>query len=296
MRGGGPAKHNHESKKQKSSPHARGWSGDTAFQVEHVHVFPACAGVVLPIATRLPSLVGLPRMRGGGPNHRLASPRRRPSSPHARGWSHFVINRRPGHIVFPACAGVVPHPNDPPTHQHRLPRMRGGGPHHRRYNKRIAMSSPHARGWSRTRPEPDPGGRSSPHARGWSWCHRVLTCDQPVFPACAGVVRSATMSESLKPSLPRMRGGGPRRRSVRQRAGQSSPHARGWSPDRWRADRCGPVFPACAGVVLLGIGQNELFRSLPRMRGGGPSVAPDRFPRVTSSPHARGWSCSTAAG
>ena len=52
-------------------------------------VFPACAGVVplWPCSTK--SGLSLPRMRGGGPRHHALGETSKPSSPHARGWSHW---------------------------------------------------------------------------------------------------------------------------------------------------------------------------------------------------------------
>ena len=192
----------------------------------------------------------LPRMRGGGPCSRHSRGVRPVSSPHARGWSHD-LRRSPLMLrVFPACAGVVPGSGCLTSRKRSLPRMRGGGPDDAANERDQAESSPHARGWSR------PGGG----------LHR----GHQVFPACAGVVPSRFHAWNTSVCLPRMRGGGPSSRGPSVTPSVSSPHARGWSSPKRQRCRLSIVFPACAGVVPIGIKRNAEEPSLPRMRGGGP--------------------------
>ncbi len=198
--------------------------------LRHV-VFPACAGVVLeprsvitgcppssPRARgwsrrRVHGLLdpgGLPRVRGGGPDIARAICLIGKSSPRARGWS------------IPGAAR--------PARARRLPRVRGGGPH-------VAPASKSAR-------------KSSPRARGWSGPCRRGGAEPPVFPACAGVVRSAGSASVLIESSP-VRGWSWRGYAFTHGSG-CSPHARG---TRRGSRRPGPgaggATPACAGKTLV---------------------------------------------
>ena len=250
MRGGGPGTSVKPKRKRRSSPHARGWSG--------------------PPRRESPQPPGLPRMRGGGPRQAEPQPLSLSSSPHARGWSqHGAVILRAS-SVFPACAGVVPRAPRRPCEKSSLPRMRGGGPRSMSEFITVKESSPHARGWSRSR-RPN--------------CLHVI-----VFPACAGVVPHNPPQHQAQARLPRMRGGGPQASNALRLPTGSSPHARGWSQADVTQAWKNYVFPACAGVVRTAPTASPSRSCLPRMRGGGP--APHWCARLPfeSSPHARGWS------
>ena len=250
MRGGGPDAAILPPNPSASSPHARGWSPGGEVDLTTVAVFPACAGVV-------------PSDKGHG--HTIAE-----SSPHARGWSHSQLNRGGGSSVFPACAEVVRALPSAGSWRGSLPRMRGGGP--------LSISRFTRSRWS------------SPHARGWSPAQRDRRRCRDVFPACAGVVRRRCQISTGLAGLPRMRGGGPCTPAPYLEAQQSSPHARGWSPDASSVYDQAHVFPACAGVVPHVQGPQCARERLPRMRGGGPLAALANPEELLSSPHARGWS------
>ena len=110
-------------------------------------------------------------MRGGGPAGHGVVANIVASSPHARGWSGFPHPGLYDNDVFPACAGVVPKAMFSPPQARCLPRMRGGGPQGFKRKTDAQASSPHTRGWSLI----DDG--------------RVVVV--LVFPAYAGVVRTA---------------------------------------------------------------------------------------------------------
>ncbi len=55
------------------------------------------------------------------------------------------------------------------------------------------------------------------------------------------------------------------------------------------------VYPACAGIHLNFIYWHLLRFGLPRMRGDPPLVRPHDSPAWTSTPHARGSTCSNKA-
>ena len=270
MRGGGPVWKPGTMNAMWSSPHARGWSLKKHITKEAEAVFPACAGVVPGRSTPSCPSASLPRMRGGGPGAASPVDRSRSSSPHARGWSWWVVDVVVHPRVFPACAGVVRGGHIITETVLSLPRMRGGGPGKGEIIIARELSSPHARGWSPVDVLP----------------LRVNI----VFPACAGVVRHRMRCLKRRLRLPRMRGGGPCRMSGLRSPSGSSPHARGWSVRRVDQRVHWPVFPACAGVVPKGGTSKTTTTSLPRMRGGGP-IYQNRGAQMTwSSPHARGWS------
>jgi len=69
--------------------------------------------------------------------------------------------------------------------------------------------------------------RSTPHARGSTVCWGIYAADMAVYPACAGIYRIRTTSNSATARLPRMRGDLPDTVPRAVGKGQSTPHARG---------------------------------------------------------------------
>jgi len=70
VRGGGPASAAAAPSVWKRSPRTRGWSLVDFHHRRSLTAFPAYAGVVPPAPDRLPSLLCVPRVRGGGPGTR----------------------------------------------------------------------------------------------------------------------------------------------------------------------------------------------------------------------------------
>ena len=110
------------------SPRARGCSYDLGLTIEHIPVFPACAGMFRANSIHTPLKPCFPRVRGDVP-HSLQRPGRGWSfSPRARGCSFVVVLGVFQDSVFPACAGMFLELIwDSPTHM-RFPRVRGDVP------------------------------------------------------------------------------------------------------------------------------------------------------------------------
>ncbi len=131
-------------------------------------------------------------------------------------------------IVFPTCVGVFPPKAVKAAYNLGLPHMRGG-----------VSRSAHLRGrrlWS------------SPHAWGCFWHPVTLFSYVWVFPTCVGVFLMVLTADSLRPSLPHMRGGVSSVKPSPPRWSWSSPHAWGCflneEPGTFRI----VVFPTCVGV------------------------------------------------
>ena len=94
---------------------------------------------------------------------------------------------------------------------------------------------------------------------------------------------------SLTPtSLPRIRGGVSVGVQSGGRADVSSPHTRGCFSVLRSLNYSSCVFPAYAGVFLMGFGNYDIDEGLPRIRGG-VSLASQVYERAKqSSPHTRG--------
>ena len=190
------------------------------------------------------------------------------SSPHARGCFHKTLSYCPRWWVFPACAGVFLPISVPPAVNSCLPRMRGG-----------VSNSPSS---------PPSAILSSPHARGCFYPMSFIRSYIVVFPACAGVFLKEAKAAYKEAGLPRMRGGVSQYDELWERDEESSPHARGCFSVQAPRRRSGRVFPACAGVFLLGLVCRPPLCSLPRMRGGVSRLYDRLYQRNGSSPHARG--------
>ena len=227
-------------------------------------------------------------MRGDPPAQDLVLDGHKMSTPHARGSIRETIQEMLKRMVYPACAGIHP------AHQYllvcgsSLPRMRGDPPKWEFLYSKSDSSTPHARGSTSRR-------RDS-----------VRVCT--VYPACAGIHPSATLSGSRRMSLPRMRGDPPHPSAFFLRTGVSTPHARGSTqpdksdrsfssvcphargstPDCHAKGQRQPVYPACAGIHLYIVAPRPSGIGLPRMRGDPPRSLGPLQASHKSTPHARG--------
>ncbi len=151
-----------------------------------------------------------------------------------------------------------------------VPRVRGGGPDRSWANLGLPKRSPRTRGWSQS-------GARPPAPR-------------PAFPAYAGVVPPRAAWTALSGCVPRVRGGGPVFQHGRLPDGRRSPRTRGWSRTRPQTKSPVDAFPAYAGVVPGTAETTTTQTSVPRVRGGGPSLVATKISSSTRSPRTRGWS------
>ena len=191
-------------------------------------------------------------------------------SPRARGCSYQ--GKRPDHggEVFPACAGMFPQGQHRDRGLWRFPRVRGDVPNCVVSVVNVESFSPRARGCS-----------ASPRARQ----RRNL-----VFPACAGMFRTAPKPRKNCLSFPRVRGDVPIMRLTACIPGSFSPRARGCSAIAETSLEGGDVFPACAGMFLGSGGFRVEPQRFPRVRGDVPPPAMGSKKLLPFSPRARGCS------
>jgi hypothetical protein len=111
-----------------------------------------------------------------------------------------------------------------------------------------------------------------------------------LFPAHAGVFPSDGARQQAMETLPRARGGVPTK--TRRDADNivSSPRTRGCSHDRIPDGSGNGLFPAHAGVFPMQPRRSLFAQSLPRARGGVPTITVPPIPRYVSSPRTRGCS------
>ena len=169
-----------------STPHARGSTLRRKKRGKERWVYPACAGIHRKPRIRSPLWKSLPRMRGDPPRYVTRDIRITLSTPHARGstFTTWVITGRGA--VYPACAGIHPAACATLFSKQCLPRMRGDPPLSLRSDSYSALSTPHARGSTRS--------------------HSHNAPPEQVYPACEGIHRSSPPCECFCLSLPRMRG------------------------------------------------------------------------------------------
>ena len=269
-RGGGPSNRRRGACCSRCSPRTRGWSHRRVGAVRGRRVLPAHAGVVPRHNPDCHCGRGAPRTRGDGPSHTVASSSGKMCSPHARGWSHRSPSRPCPTGVLPARAGMVPVTRWAKAGKLSAPRTRGDGPFPKKAVCVRLPCSPHARGWSRSRPR-----RSRP-------CR--------VLPARAGMVPRYLPLPAHGARAPRTRGDGPDAETVLRYEVPCSPHARGWSLCPGTGPCPGWVLPARAGMVPHQAWTAFSTRSAPRTRGDGPQELEQLPSRFRCSPHARGWS------
>ena len=111
----------------------------------------------------------------------------------------------------------------------------------------------------------------SPRARGCS--SKYTPCGRPwtVFPACAGMFRSAAMSNRASSSFPRVRGDVPADKQILEPPQMFSPRARGCSYIPGAKHPAFEVFPACAGMFPAIAVPDSSIRRFPRVRGDVPA-------------------------
>ena len=156
-----------------------------------------------------------------------------------------------GLVVFPARAGMDRSTRARVRFRERVPRPRGDGPFSTSTSTSAALCSPPARGWT-------------------GWRRRRHRCRR-VFPARAGMDRSAALGAIGAPSVPRPRGDGPKQLEGAQAMLQCSPPARGWTGEGF-LDTASEVFPARAGMDRRWSSAAGARPCVPRPRGDGPEM------------------------
>ena len=253
---------------------------------------------------------GIPRTRGDGPPTRRKPTRRKPDSPHARGWTPVGAPSSGRDFGFPARAGMDLRSARPSSRLGRIPRTRGDGPQSARRRRALAGDSPHARGWTHVGACPEPGRRriprtrgdgpssftacvatdgDSPHARGWT--DALPRCGEIAsgFPARAGMDPADGPGAAPPAGIPRTRGDGPRSDGTPPPPRRDSPHARGWTRTTTACAGAEDGFPARAGMDRKEVCVKQIIVRIPRTRGDGPAARPIVRGARPDSPHARGW-------
>ena len=131
-----------------------------------------------------------PRIRGDVPHEYTRFGIERTFSPHTRGCSASIEDRRQAKKVFPAYAGMFLLPARAPNHLPSFPRIRGDVPNF-------------------IKPAWDALG-FSPHTRGCSFLPVHHVGGVPVFPAYAGMFRYTVGVGSGPTCFPRIRGDVPK--------------------------------------------------------------------------------------
>ncbi len=154
-----------------------------------MRVYPACAGIDLPLLLDTLPCLCLPRMRGDRPALPVTLPGPYKFTPHARGSTviHDVVEV--SFAVYPACAGIDRGRASPQAPTASLPRMRGDRP-----CNRVCRS---------------PARKFTPHARGSTPEEDTVELSLTVYPACAGIDRRGKLHRPTNNRLPRMRGDRP---------------------------------------------------------------------------------------
>ena len=233
------------------SPRARGCSSALNPENRPHSVFPACAGMFPPQKNAPRPPRSFPRVRGDVPRLVWVGVHHRGFSPRARGCSRFILPTILQGTVFPACAGMFLGAVTGSTAEQCFPRVRGDVP--------IELL-----GAGCERP-------FSPRARGCS--SKYTPCGRPwtVFPACAGMFRSAAMSNRASSSFPRVRGDVPADKQILEPPQMFSPRARGCSYIPGAKHPAFEVFPACAGMFPAIAVPDSSIRRFPRVRGDVPA-------------------------
>jgi len=258
MRGDPPSKSLKTPDIGPSTPHARGSTAEAETQAIQQYVYPACAGIHLAAVPKAAVAACLPRMRGDPPHPQWCRNRSFRSTPHARGSTCFAFFPTDSVRVYPACAGIHRYPYFLVVSYSCLPRMRGDPPPLHLPEEQAIGSTPHARG-------------STPYAK-------PGTGTGTVYPACAGIHPVPSSRQSVSSGLPRMRGDPPYAGEKPFEGPVSTPHARGSTFLKRRAEGLPAVYPACAGIHLTRILRFSPHSCLPRMRGDPPCPGVPGFP------------------
>ena len=292
------------------SPRARGCSQHDLCAFLPSPVFPACAGMFLPILTWFAPLAGFPRVRGDVPGKTYLFSLKGAFSPRARGCSPVQAGRPFALRVFPACAGMFLGGCGRWRAGVGFPRVRGDVPaphaHHRRpcvfpACAGMFLATPpmtlNALRFPRVRGDVPrhlhPSTRTfpfSPRARGCSLKLIVRSDKSGVFPACAGMFHVWAPGASCPGCFPRVRGDVPPAGSIGAHFVKFSPRARGCSPTPTCTTPDVGVFPACAGMFRFWPVPVSTSLSFPRVRGDVPQIQPLFSIYNLFSPRARGCS------
>ncbi len=146
MRGDRPERIAAIEKAAEFTPHARGSTPRSVHGTSRHTVYPACAGIDPTRSWEWWRRLGLPRMRGDRPRRKKDAKGKNQFTPHARGSTAYRLSLTASFAVYPACAGIDPIRSPQPSHQKRLPRMRGDRPCGERRRILEVVFTPHARG------------------------------------------------------------------------------------------------------------------------------------------------------
>ena len=191
------------------SPHTRGCSQIQRTGIPFQYVFPAYAGMFRLLPAMKNCIAGFPRIRGDVPHYSPLAALRRAFSPHTRGCSERILSVPIAPLVFPAYAGMFPTAPTICATWGCFPRIRGDVPINC-VSSALCMVF-------------------SPHTRGCSYASSGATTALIVFPAYAGMFRSAFPPSRVVSGFPRIRGDVPHGSVTATRSTKFSPHTRGCS-------------------------------------------------------------------
>ena len=178
------------------------------------------------------ALKGFPRIRGDVPAAGYGGAVRYMFSPHTRGCSWLMESPKAAQLVFPAYAGMFHRAHARRGKTRRFPRIRGDVP-----GGEI---------------KPNGGTKFSPHTRGCSVISTIGVSSVSVFPAYAGMFLWVKIHSSSGFCFPRIRGDVPKECMPRFEKIWFSPHTRGCSAKINSGAKTEKVFPAYAGMFLVG--------------------------------------------
>ena len=212
---------------------------------------------------------GIPRARGDGPVGLAVGVIDNPDSPRSRGWTLGVAAALAAHRGFPALAGMdLERPHGSATSR-RIPRARGDGPQPGVLGVNLTSDSPRSRGWT------------------LHWRHRCGAAHG--FPALAGMDPGSRVLPRHTSRIPRARGDGPSRMSVKSCCRPDSPRSRGWTRAAPPASARRAGFPALAGMDRSATWCSTCRAGIPRARGDGPDTHIWECRGLRDSPRSRGW-------
>ncbi len=191
-----------------------------------------------------------PHTRGDGPRLYPLYARRKPFSPHAWGWSDYLMRRAARARIFPTRVGMVRIGRLFPPDSRHFPHTRGDGP-----IDRLCHLA---------------GNAFSPHA--WGWSASMVSSQQSllIFPTRVGMVRHEHITKSIPNHFPHTRGDGPHWDTRQRSLPRFSPHAWGWSDYRGCRTAGSYIFPTRVGMVRVSAVASTLSSHFPHTRGDGP--------------------------
>ena len=232
------------------SPHAWGWTALPAHSHDAGRVFPTRVGMDRVRGRATAAARGVPHTRGDGPVGGSELWQVVLCSPHAWGWTAWLVSQGSSGWVFPTRVGMDRDGRMAQTKVHRVPHTRGDGPP--RVNEQLweVKGSPHAwggtvesrwAGWwggvfptrvgmdqERARNDRD-GGECSPHAWGWTVGEGLAPALTKVFPTRVGMDRWGQVPATGRRGVPHTRGDGPSQSALGVWPLACSPHAWGWT-------------------------------------------------------------------